>query len=426
MEKDFNFESEEIPLDDIFDCNENELITKITKDDKNFHNIKNENLELSTIKTFENKYKEKIYENGWTNIAKLPDKLKISNPIQINNDTFIVATNMYERDNPLYPGIWLYNVNHKCWKYLNKYDENIINVNIYNAPIISYNQNKCILYLYSHGTLGDESIFFGLNIFNNSYIIYDKNEKLEFYEDSSMLFVNDCLHFIGILTSIDSNNEYLQHIIWDFNRKDLKIVHTFENYRHMSGIGVIHLKERNQFMLSGGAYQDENCGYMYTESDDILLFDLNTFEWNELNNFKLPKKLSYHSCIVSNDQTYTIIINGRDENGRNSNNIYILDFELMKWTQSKIITPFHLGYGYSTPSILFDISLSSFGLNFGLNMNVFLNGYLRKYEIYNIYIPNDITNIIKKMYDKKIIHLLQCNEYVNISNHFCINFENIF
>ena len=49
----------------------------------------------------------------WTKIGILPDKVAISNPIAINNDEFVVATDRdFNKDlytNQKYAGIWSYN-----------------------------------------------------------------------------------------------------------------------------------------------------------------------------------------------------------------------------------------------------------------------------------------------------------------------------
>ena len=56
--------------------------------------------ELTAAETFDfdqtvSKQEEKTDPSGWKNIGKLPDKLEISNPVQINNNEFIVATSYF-------------------------------------------------------------------------------------------------------------------------------------------------------------------------------------------------------------------------------------------------------------------------------------------------------------------------------------------
>ena len=62
-----------------------------------------------------------------------------------------------------------------------------------------------------------------------------------------MLLVNDCINFIGIFNNND--NLYPQHVIWNFNKKDMKIIHTFNKYEDITGFSLIHLKKQNQLML---------------------------------------------------------------------------------------------------------------------------------------------------------------------------------
>ena len=113
-------------------------------------------------------------------------------------------------------------------------------------------------------------------------------------------------------------------------------------------------------------------------------------------------------------------MNGLDEKNDDFKNIYVLDFESMKWKQSKITS-------LDGRSILFSSSYGGFDLDYGNNMDLFIYGYLKSFEIYNLYIPHDIINILKKMYkSEQTIHLLQYNtRYKKECKHFYIDFQDV-
>lgn len=345
------------------------------------------------------------------------DKLEISNPIQIKRDELIVctATKYYGsngNDNALNPGVWGYNVNDNIWKCLNKYDKDIINVSIESSPIISYDQNKFELYIYSHYP---SPILFSINLLTNQHSIYDKNRKLQFARQPSMLFVNDCIHFICGLNERDYGN--LQHIVWDFDSKNIKISHTFNDYsKFVQETSFVHLKKRNELMLLGGYGGAKNI------LDDISFCDLNTMKWNKSNHHvKFETKLYGYSCVVNKDEEYLICFNGNDENRVSTTSIYILDLNNMKWKKSEIDTP----SPYRLKPILFHSSLCSYTFDVD-TINIFICGLLKKYKIYNMKIPLDVVNIIEKMYSNEHVHLLQW-DIINAdkTNHFVIDFEKI-
>ena len=203
-----------------------------------------------------------------------------------------------------------------------------------------------------------------------------------------------------------------KHIIWDLNKNNENIIDTGSDYKRLSGFGMIHLKKRNKFMLFGGRYS------FFTPNNDIRMFDLNTFKWNKLDNSKFTQNLSFFECIFTDDEKYLIILNGLGDY-KLVNDIYILDFDTMIWKKSDIKTPLS---NIGTRSILIDESLSSNGLNYGNNMELFINGLLTKYSI-ELHIPTDIISILKKMYSKEVIHLLEYTK--NDSNHYCIDFEHV-
>ena len=52
---------------------------------------------------------------------------------------------------------------------------------------------------------------------------------------------------------------------------------------------------------------------------------------------------------------------------------------------------------------------------------MFINVYLKRIGVYDLYIPKDVVNIIKKMYLNQIIYLLKDNKLnKNRSNQYCI------
>ena len=85
-------------------------------------------------------------------IGRLIDAQEISNPIQVNNDEFIVCTKITSKmtsnkqndsdvntdvNTDVNSGVWSYNINDKCWKHLCKYDKNVVK-NVDTTPQIAY------------------------------------------------------------------------------------------------------------------------------------------------------------------------------------------------------------------------------------------------------------------------------------------------
>ena len=95
------------------------------------------------------------------------------------------------------------------------------------------------IYLYSFG-YSSTSIFIGINISDDYYIIYDNNDKLKFREIPSMLLVNSTIHFFGMLENID--DRYPRHFIWDFDKNDIKLIHNFGwGYGNMFGFKSVYI-----------------------------------------------------------------------------------------------------------------------------------------------------------------------------------------
>ena len=189
-----------------------------------------------------------------------------------------------------------------------------------------------------------------------------------------------------------------------FKKYDIVLQHNLIDYHKLDESGFIHLKKRNKLLLIGGFNKIK-----YTASDDINIFDLDSFKWNLLNTIGMPRKLSDHQCILSNDEKYLIVMNGHNGNFRfNNNNIYILNLDIMKWKTSTIKTPFT---GQFTQSMLFSSSMS---MN---RMYLLIDGLLRKYSINNVNIPSDIISIINKMHLNTNIHLFNSTSH----NHYYID-----
>ena len=104
---------------------------------------------LPAVKVFERRSAEKLDKSGWIHVGKLLDEGTTTKPIQVSKDEFVVATKFNPHNKTRYPGVWAYNCNKKCWKYICKYDENIVGA-MYYAPKITYNPKTFDLYLYSH------------------------------------------------------------------------------------------------------------------------------------------------------------------------------------------------------------------------------------------------------------------------------------
>ena len=169
----------------------------------------------------------------------------------------------------------------------------------------------------------------------------------------------------------------------------------FDKYRIQWGFTVsfIHLKKQNKLMLSFGNIDDYH---------DIILYDLIKSEWTGLSNgsniIKLPTKLSCHSCVISSDERYLIVMGGFENGFKESYFVYILDMKFMVWKNNNVAC--HISVqrpNISMPAILFDSSLSKNGIN------LFIHGYLKNFQIYNLYLPMDIINIIKKMHSNDLI-----------------------
>lgn len=227
--------------------------------------------------------------DAWTNRGNLNFNFAIRNPIQVNNNEFVVATAFCDID--FYQqGIWAYNINKKSWKYVLKYDKTIVGKRL-QTPEIAYNPNKCELYLYSV----EPCVFFGINLLNQQHTIYENKQKFTMW-DPPMVFAENCLHFIGQ----SKNCSNVQHLSFDFVKKDWSIIHTFKDRNQdWDGFNLIYLKQRNKLMLLGG--RDGMDSYPL---DSIYTFDFNTCKWIQHNRLTLPRRLYSFSCMVSADEKY--------------------------------------------------------------------------------------------------------------------------
>ena len=206
-------------------------------------NIKNDEFILPALKIFKSKDKVKKDSNGWINIGRLPKHVDISNPVKISNHEFVVATTLNPssstRDSPHFSGIWGYNINIKRWKYVCKYKEKVIK-NIQNVPCITYNPNKCKLYIYSCVP----PIFFSINLLNNKHTIYHRDKR---YYDCSLLYLNNCVHFFANI--MVNGSLKTQHSIWDFKKSEEKIVDVALDDLQLVRYHVVNFKKRNEMVL---------------------------------------------------------------------------------------------------------------------------------------------------------------------------------
>ena len=343
----------------------------------------------------------------WTKLGSLLDQVRISEPVAINNDEFVVATSMssYPHATYKFPGIWLYNIHNNTWKHIITYNKKIMN-QIF-KPRICYDQNNDQLYMYSE----TKFMLISMNLKSKEYNIINTNDKLNMQTFApTMIFLNNIIHMTVRL----NDSECLQHVEWDTSTNNTKIIHNFIELKDLGLCGFIHLKNRNQLMLIGGT---DGYGRIF---DDIYVFDMNKYKWNKLEDIKLPETLYDCLCMVSSNEKYLIVINGRNGD-RAVNKIYILDLDIMKWKQCTILTP----QNRRTKAILIDESLSINGLNNDNNMDLFINGLLRNLSI-ELYIPLDIISIFKIMYSKEIIHLLVWDtKNVKNSSHFSIDLDKV-
>ena len=205
-------------------------------------------------------------DTKWTTLPKLPfDMKRASIPFKINDDQFVIATNSphlgdNNKEIENCQGIWSFNVNDQCWKliYTHKYEKNAIMLRSVRLESIGYDNINHYLYLAEYWPPGSNGLvtFMIINILDNKQIMYgekitdenNNNIHLNRLGSPHMLVIDGCIHCIA---RIDIRCKAKQHYIFDFNKKDFKVIHTFDQYNHMFECQFIHLKKTNRLMLIG-------------------------------------------------------------------------------------------------------------------------------------------------------------------------------
>eukprot|EP01084_Bolivina_argentea_P275833 470499_1 len=128
-----------------------------------------------------------------------------------------------------------------------------------------------------------------------------------------------------------------EHIVWTGNFGEQ--IYKFNEMKNgLISFGMVYNKNENYFLFFGGFK-----GKKYGRSDEIWKFDVNNTQWKKLK-IKLPDKMQSFGCLISYNCEYVLILGGCDGDGLNDK-IYILNLLSMKWSISKIISPFR-GIGY--------------------------------------------------------------------------------
>ena len=118
-----------------------------------------------------------ITSKGWARIPPFPFFSDVSNPVQINDEEFVICTpsNFVCRDY----GIWAFNVINKQWSCKHQYWDDTVMPNRVHKPSITYDPDGEILYMYSFTPVGKNygaSMFVGFDMKNGYKVsVYDIN-----------------------------------------------------------------------------------------------------------------------------------------------------------------------------------------------------------------------------------------------------------
>lgn len=321
----------------------------------------------------------------WTKLKSFPLG-GIKDPIAINHNEFVVAPNKSPKFNinALYK---FTGSDINKWNEYIKYPDNIALTSDHN---LAFDEEKQILYI--HNRQAHILIF---NIPKKECIA----KKINFRYDVRNSYVNATGIIINNKFNIIGGMRNTLHI--EYNEK----LSIFSSGKYMfndfqtgfygqSAIRIKKGKNTDFILLFGGtdAYKSQSINTIYK-------YDILNKKWIKLNDISLPNRVSFVSSVLTQNKKYVILFGGIYDEYDYTDLIYIYDIDKNKIFESRIKCP-NKQHRYGAV-ILSDLSIKQ--------AQLLICGYLKiNFKIINF--PIDIVSVIKLLYNKEYVHLIQNNK----------------
>ena len=186
--------------------------------------------------------------DGWLKCdSDIPSAFKSGGYFIKYNDNELIATSYKTNsikqmnDNE---GIYIFNILKKEWRLLLKYPKSMQQMdNI--SPYYDKSSNLlCILYT-TGGWMNERVNALSINMQNTEYSISKIVQGHDKPKSGNIVANGKDIHIIG---------GYLcnTHYLYNLQTKSLKLIHSFEQYKSMHGISLVHIKSHNVILLIGG------------------------------------------------------------------------------------------------------------------------------------------------------------------------------
>ena len=213
-------------------------------------------------------------------------------------------------------------------------------------------------------------------------------------------YVVNTLDDIHIIGEYDTKT----HHTFNKDKKTTKHMHTFTEYEHMLGIGLVYIQSLNIILLIGG-YNNRHL------NDTICqIFDLETNKWKKIDNIKFPYYRG--EALLTKDEKHIIITTKYQGGSDRHDEIFIVDiidkstFELR---QSRISSPTIKRFESCPQRVMcLNCGTTTSGKN-----ELLVNGFIRRENKDEI--STDVVGIICMFCDDELLHCLRIGKENNPS-----------
>eukprot|EP01084_Bolivina_argentea_P194407 333549_1 len=321
----------------------------------------------------------------WTKLKSFPLG-GIYAPTAISHNQFVVAPN--KTVNKLFSADKLYQYNSNSDKKWNEYIKYPNHLVWSTDHCIAFDAEKQLLYV--HNRQANMLLFDIKSQQSKVFTIKSKFDVRNAYTNASVVIINNTFHLIGGMRNT-------KHITFNNKLKTFSShLHYFKDFQTgFYGHCLAHIKRKNMeiLLLFGGT-----AAYDAKSLDCIYKYDVLKMMWSKVET-KLPKKLSFISCVVPQNQKYVILFGGVENEYNYADSIYVYDIDNNKILESKIKCP-------NKQNTFGAVIQSDFS---NIQTELLIEGYLRNvFEVKNY--PMDIVSVVKLLFNAEYVHLTQVNK----------------